>query len=125
MRNFYPLAGILLYTIFFMSCHRNNQLSVVTDEAQTKEKKEGYDGPKERALLEFEKTKDPALGYVPFERLGNAMDYTEEMKNMLAARGQSNLLWVERGPIYDSLGPSNGNTRAGVNYTSGRVRAIL
>ena len=126
MRNLYTLAGILLCTGIFMSCQQNSQLAVATDQIQTEEKEEGYDGPAERALLEYEKTKDPALGYVPFERLGHAMDITEELKqSMINARGQANLLWVERGPTFDSLGPSNGNGRAGINYTSGRVRAIL
>jgi len=129
VRKFYILAGILLCSCFFIYKYQNDQLPVASDEMQSKEnedEEEGYDGPMERALLEFEKTKDPALGYVPFERLATAMDYTEEMKEqMINLRAQSNLLWVERGPVFDSLGPSNGNTRAGVNYTSGRVRAIL
>jgi hypothetical protein len=130
MRKFYIMAGILLCTCFFIAYYKSvDRLPVATEERgpeQIKEENDEYDSPMERALLEFEKTKDPALGYVPFERLGVAMDYTEEMKEQLAmARGQSNLLWVERGPIFDSLGPSNGNGRAGVNYTSGRVRAIL
>ena len=124
---FLLLAGMFIYACFFMSCQQRQQMLVATEEAENKddEYEEGYDGPAERALLEYEKTKDPALGFVPFERLATAMDYTEEQKQMVFEKGQSNLLWVERGPTYDSLGPSNGNTRAGVNYTSGRVRAIL
>ena len=129
MRKFYILAVVLLCSCFFIYKFQSNKLPVASDEMQSKEKEdeeEGYDGPMERALLEFEKTKDPALGYVPFDRLATAMDITEVLKQqMLNARGQSSLLWVERGPTYDSLGPSNGNSRAGVNYTSGRVRAIL
>lgn len=85
-----------------------------------------YDGPAERDDLEFEKTKDPALGYVPYGRLIDAVDYTENQKKALrGARQQGMLLWTERGPIYDSLGPSNGNSRAGVNYTSGRIITFL
>ena len=107
MRKFYIMAVILLCAGFFIYNDQSNQLPVASDEMQSKEKEdeeEGYDGPMERALLEFEKTKDPALGYVPFERLGAAMDYTEEMKQQMAIlRGQSNLLWVERGPTFDSL----------------------
>src|SRR6187431_1843616 len=120
MRKFYITAGILLCSCFFIYKYQSDQLPVASDEMQSKEEEEeGYDGPMERALLEFEKTKDPALGYVPFERLSTAMDYTDEMKEqMINLRGQSNLLWVERGPTFDSLGPSNGNSRAGVNYTS-------
>ena len=132
MRKIYLFAGALLCTfaVIYFTKFNTNTLPVATEEAWTEEEgeneEEGYDGPAERAELEFEKTKDPALGYVPFERLSGAMDYTDDMKEqMMAAKGQSSLLWVERGPTYDSLGPSNGNSRAGVNYTSGRVRAIL
>jgi hypothetical protein len=35
------------------------------------------------------------------------------------------MLWQERGPIYDSVGPSNGNTRGNDLYTSGRMAAVL
>lgn len=90
------------------------------------EEKDGYDGPAERDSLEFEKIKDPALGYVPSDRLVYAIDYTENQKKALVnARTQGMLLWTERGPIYDTVGPSNGNTRAGVNYTSGRIITML
>ena len=57
MRNLYTLAGILLCTGFFMSCKQDHQLAVATDQIQTEEKEEGYDGPAERALLEYEKNK--------------------------------------------------------------------
>ena len=40
-------------------------------------------------------------------------------------RTQSIMLWQERGPIYDSVGPSNGNTRGNDLYTAGRMRAVL
>ncbi|HZH37306.1 MAG TPA: hypothetical protein VEX65_08525, partial [Flavisolibacter sp.] len=90
------------------------------------EEKEGYDGALERDQLEFEKTKDPSLGYVPFDRLGDAVDYTEaQKKNAARFRASTSLSWEERGPIYDVVGPSNGNTRAGIHYTAGRIRAVL
>ena len=93
------------------------------------EEHEGYDGPAERSLLEFEKTKDPSLGYVPIERLWTAMDYTENLKRENNYRTLS-LLWIERGPIFDSVGPANGNGRGGGGgftggYTSGRITAVF
>ena len=90
------------------------------------EEHEGYDGPEAMAQMEFDQTKDPALGYVPYTRLKNAIEYTNELKNRgVANRTASTLLWQERGPNYDSVGPSNGNTRGGNLYTSGRMAAIL
>src|SRR6185369_12873620 len=105
--------------------------SMVKEDSEEKENAENekYDGPEKAAELEFEKTKEPSLGYVPYDRLMQAIDYTENLKQSLqSARGSQTLTtvtWQERGPIYDSLGPSNGNTRAGNNFTSGRMAAIL
>lgn len=96
----------------------------------TNEKVEGdndaYDGPMERTMLEFEKTKDPALGRVPIERLWNAVLYTENEKQNYQLRGNA-LNWQERGPIYDSVGPGNGNGRGSATgtYSSGRVRGVM
>ncbi len=95
----------------------------------TSEEHDEYDNPEARAQLEAEKIKDPALGYVPYTRLLDAINYTEAMKQS-PNRSAASLTWVERGPIYDSIGPSNGNIRgATVNgpgtYTSGRMRAFL
>lgn len=93
--------------------------------------KDKYDNPWARAEQEFEKTKDPALGYVPYNRLVEALLYTEELKRTSANRTYLPLQWEERGPIYDSVGPSNGNGRGGGTgstaggYTSGRIRAFL
>ncbi|HEV7780185.1 MAG TPA: HYR domain-containing protein [Chitinophagaceae bacterium] len=93
------------------------------------EENEKYDGPMAREQYEFDRTVDPALGYVPYERLKTAMDQTIQLKSM--ARTYPALTWIERGPIYDSVGPSNGNGRGGGTgstlggYTSGRIRAFL
>ncbi len=86
-----------------------------------------YDGPAERYAFEFERVKDPALGYVPEERLMKAVEYTVKQKNTLRTmRTQDALSWTERGPVYDFVGAS-GNPRggSGTNYTAGRTRAIL
>lgn len=116
------------------------------------EEKEKYDNPMARDMEEAAKMKDPALGYVPYTRMLNAIDQTIARKDQLRMQNaqratgsdpSSNysgnptpgflqtppLNWIERGPVYDSVGPSNGNTRGGANtlggHTSGRMRAIL
>ncbi|MGC4103493.1 T9SS type A sorting domain-containing protein [Ferruginibacter sp.] len=89
------------------------------------EEDEKYDNPDQLMMLDFQKMKDPALGYVPYDRLKSAIDYTNSMKQNAGNNILGTLLWVERGPIYDSVGPSNGNTRGGNGYTSGRMAAIL
>ena len=97
---------------------------------EAEEENEMYDGPMARDLFEAERIKDPALGYVPYDRLAVAINRTEQLKNTLN-RTYLPLTWIERGPIYDSVGPSNGNGRGGGTgstlggYTSGRIRAFL
>jgi hypothetical protein len=62
---------------------------------------------------EFEVTKDPALGYVPKERLLKAVEQTRRLQAELAQNSQllrgsiSNARWTERGP-----GNVGGRTRA-------------
>ena len=52
---------------------------------------------------EFEMTKDPALGYVPRERLYKAYQYAQEKRAALSLRKTgaaiSGVSWTERGPI--------------------------
>jgi trimeric autotransporter adhesin len=133
----------IIYSIFFLiflftafaAC--KNSLQTHRHEASDKVENdegedEGYDGPAERDRFEFERIKDPKLGYVPTEQMLQAVDYTENAKASILRRGlrTAALNWVERGPIYDSVGPSNGNLRGPSRttpntYTSGRTRAIL
>ncbi len=117
MRQFFVYA---FSALFFFSCN--------TSSNNKTEENDAYDNPMARQLLEEEKMKDPALGFVPYERLYNAITYTEAAKQSLAPN--ASLPWEERGPIYDSVGPSNGNRRGGGAsptgaYTSGRMRAFL
>jgi trimeric autotransporter adhesin len=103
------------------------------------EKEEGEDGIKEAQEMEFEITKDVALGYVPKDRLVTA--YEKLMNDRLNASsgttgtngsagpsGIAALTWSERGPNTDAIGPSNGNLRgtqaATDAVTSGRMRAV-
>src|SRR5689334_15639811 len=60
-----------------------------------------YDSPDMLSKLDFEKMKDPALGYVPYDRLKAAIDYTNDMKKNAPSNILGTLLWNERGPIYD------------------------
>jgi trimeric autotransporter adhesin len=124
MRKLYLICAALC-TFSIISCKQTTHPEEkVTVQTESEEENEEYDGPAERDQLEFDKTKDPALGYVPYDRLAAAIDYTENLKKANANKTAA-LLWIERGPIYDSVGPSNGNTRAGNGYTAGRMRAVL
>ncbi len=84
-----------------------------------------YDGPDKAAEFETMRTKDPALNYVPTERLLIAKEQTmfsrENARFSISAFGT----WQERGPVSDVVGASNGNTRANSGVAAGRVRAIL
>ncbi len=82
-----------------------------------------YDGPELAARQEFEMTKDPATGTVPRERLMDAIESTidskEDYQSLIGG-----LSWLERGPNSDLPGPF-GNPRPPLNYTSGRIRAMM
>ncbi|MDB5252476.1 MAG: hypothetical protein JWP27_1645 [Flaviaesturariibacter sp.] len=119
MRKFYlPFVCAVLSACLLFSCKGPAE--------SEREEDEGYDGPAQRDSLEYLKTVDPALNYVPYTRLYDAVNYTQNLKAQLPqARLQQVMAWQERGPIFDSLGPSNGNTRAGVNYTAGRIAAVF
>ncbi len=117
------------------ACHSNGQNEKEKEEQRENgemesEEQEGEkeDGPMEIFQMEFEKTKDPALGYVPAERLWNAIQYTEYQKQYY--RGSSILsgIWQERGPLFDSVGAS-GNPRGPSGgtggFASGRVLSML
>jgi len=110
---------------------------------------EMYDGPEQAAALNFVQTMDIKLGRVPNERLLPAINAAAESKaeaaRQLAAAqpaglkgsisksgvdaavpdAPSVLSWIERGPNSDSVGASNGNTRANNGITAGRIRAVL
>jgi trimeric autotransporter adhesin len=129
MKKIYNLVLLCFFStgIFLVSCNQSSDKNELITGGF--DEKDGYDGPAERDMLEFEKTKDPATGRVPKEILLEAMEQTETLKNTEAAR-LLGMNWIERGPIYDSVGPANGNIRGGFGnpagtYTSGRMRAVL
>lgn len=126
MRKYYLLLSCLCL-LALSGCSPKNSTHADRDEAY--EEHDEYDGPMEAMQFEAWKTKDPALGYVPHERLLPALEYTRMMKANYANRGIS-LLWTERGPVYDSVASNNGNGRGGsagttAAYTSGRINGFL
>lgn len=123
---------LLLATLLFFAINHfknSNQIIYGYMENGDGNDMESYSGPAQRDSLDFEKIKDPSLGYAPTARLWRAIEYTEHQKEVYSSARQS-LNWVERGPVYDSVGISNGNGRGGSTgftggYTSGRIRAVL
>ncbi|HVF80281.1 MAG TPA: hypothetical protein VM884_00020, partial [Flavisolibacter sp.] len=101
----------------------------IAKEESEEEDGDGYDEAAARDLFEFERIKDPALGYVPMERMMKAVDYTESLKQSASANRTAKTLdvlnWTERGPVYDLVGPSGNSRGPGTHYTAGRTRAIL
>ncbi len=91
--------------------------------AQVEQVQEMSPGISARLQHEINMTKDPALGYVPKDRLVQAYEIRRQRLQNAAARATL-FTWVERGPNSDAVGASNGNTRPGNGKTSGRVRAI-
>jgi trimeric autotransporter adhesin len=118
---FRPLALFLVATTIFAGCahpHDTAQASALKPRKHRsiEAKKTGF---QDAVLQEIAKTKDPKLGYVPYERLLVAKQAVDEMranttqqkgggKNATAA-AIANMTWQERGP----------------NNVGGRVRAIL
>lgn len=121
--------------LYFIPSPKPTQKAVPKDQfvqgtSNKLKKKDGYDQAAARDLFEFERIKDPSLGYVPMERMMKAIDYTENVKVSTPLNRTAQTLgvlnWTERGPIYDLLGPSNGNSRGpGTPYTSGRTKAVF
>ena len=109
---------IFFFFVSLISCKHQSNKGFEQNE------NEEYDGIREVMEQEFEMTKDPALGRVPTERLWDAINYTEALRKSNNYRSLS-VLWQERGPVFDSTGLSNGNTRGGKAYASGRINGFL
>src|SRR3982074_332147 len=125
---YFFLTCIILCACFFISGKhelRNAMTSPGGKENNSEGENEGYDEIRQRDSLEFEKLRDPALGYVPAERLYAAKLFTDNLKRLNRLNRVNSLTWTERGPIYDSVGPSDGNLRGTNSYTSGYINAIL
>ena len=123
MKKFYslPLLGISLAVISLLlvaGCGTKNNTSDLEEDGE-------YSGPEERAAWEIERTKDPATGRVPWNKLWEAIEETKMAKEFAATNAIAALTWTERGPDSDVTGPSNGNTRANGGVTAGRIRAVM
>ncbi|MFN0083642.1 MAG: hypothetical protein ACKVOM_14130, partial [Ferruginibacter sp.] len=77
---------LLLLTLYFLllsstmiSCHHNENEA---EKNELSEKHNEYDDPDKAAAFEIMRTKDPALGYVPTDRLLLAKEYAEESKSI-------------------------------------------
>lgn len=110
---------VLILFIFLPGC-----IQINSKDNQNHKDKDKYDGPELAAIQEFERTKDPATGRVPRERLLDAIEQTIDSKNAYSS-AIGGLAWNERGPVSDLPGVSNGNPRANNDFSSGRVRAVL
>lgn len=125
MRKFYILSllGLLLAISAVLSisgCGNKNETEFESEE------NEEYDGPDKAMLFDIERTKDPATGKVPWDKMLLAMQQTEQAKDI--ARNSANrinaLTWIERGPDGDINGPA-GNSRPHSDQTAGRIRASM
>ena len=95
-----------------------------TTMAQVEKEKDQSVGISARLQQEIDMTKDPALGFVPLNRLVNAYEQKRIRASDVSAGRAPLFTWTERGPNSDVTGPSNGNSRPGNGKTSGRIRAI-
>lgn len=97
--------AILYCTILFLcACHNGNTNNLELNE----ENEATEEAPGGWLKQNFDMTKDPALGYVPYERLAVAQQYTQNLMNARTLNTNA-LAWTERGPI----------------NVGGRTRAIL
>jgi hypothetical protein len=123
-------TGILFFLFVMQGCvsTRPHKLHP-SSESETQKKNDMYDGPDQAAEFEFNRIKDPASGKVPQEKYLVALNKTIELKNASGfGPGGTEAFgagWIERGPVSDVVGSSNGNTRANSGITSGRIRSIL
>ncbi len=111
-------SALILFTLFlFTSCNdaptsKYNLMGKRAKkdyQAKAKSKKQ-YDNPNLAVLHEVEMTKDPALGYVPRERLLDAYrEIQDRNRNQKIKAAIAGIEWTERGP----------------NNVGGRTRAIL
>lgn len=116
MRRIISVISLLLISVFGLYL-------LFQDDSETNKKQRVYPTSKFKKLdkqtrtdlameQDFERTKDPTLGYVPRNRLMNAYKYAEKKRNnisskSIAEKAITGVSWTERGP--SNLG---GRTRA-------------
>ncbi len=137
MKKYSPIFAIkivlflIVATTITLSIKKNHEkfsvkiASLENEEDDEHGGKDMYDEAAASQQLEIEKTKDPAVGYVPKERLIAAFQYAERSRQISMRSRTTNFTWVERGPTADVVGVSNGNKRpGGVAVASGRMKAV-
>ena len=131
MKKFQLVFGIIFLFIFLITLKKEFQIQLLTGHGESlkydegNEEGSGFSDKWIRDSMEFERTKDPALGYVPGQRMLRAIQYTENLKHLNIANGAEALTWTARGPIFDSVGPTDANRRAGFPSTAGYMSAVL
>ena len=93
--------------LFTTSCHTD--LARQKEKSEVKGEHESEDGMEEYMQQRFKMTVDPALNYVPSERLTFAKEEANRRSNIFSQRTTGNLIWEERGP----------------NNVGGRTRTVL
>jgi photosystem II stability/assembly factor-like uncharacterized protein len=116
---FLSIPFFFFFTFFLFSC--NTKQNTFGEEKEN----DMYDGPDKAAEFQERRTMDPALGYVPRERLATAIEEAKESKLLSSMFVSAFGSWTERGPNSDAVGPSSGNTRANSGVAAGRSRALL
>ncbi|MEO6537233.1 MAG: immunoglobulin domain-containing protein, partial [Ferruginibacter sp.] len=121
---------LIISGIFINSCAHKTEINSQKNQDEADE----YDSPNQAAEFEFKRTKDPATGQIPMDKMWAAVLKTEALKNINANSPSPNspsspnsltaLVWTERGSFSDAVGPSNSNKRPGNGITSGRIRAL-
>ena len=119
-RSYFFLIFIFIGFIVLFYFHSDNQEQTRRISAKAESNVADFDGPHLAAQQDFERTKDPKLGYVPRERLYQAYLYAEKLRQAPANKKNpsnnnktlaaiSGITWTERGP----------------NNVGGRTRAIM
>ncbi|MER3463747.1 MAG: hypothetical protein C4329_04335 [Chitinophagaceae bacterium] len=95
MRKIYTaLSCVLLTTFSFYAIKYISKLPSTIVTVNEDEENERYDGPSQRDSIERVKTIDPNVGYVPYDRLYDAINYTQALKAQLPiARLQQTVSW--------------------------------
>jgi hypothetical protein len=112
-------VGVLLLGLYFFNPFQSAEYEVEGEEEEA-------ESLEERFAQQFEQLKDPVTGDIPKDRLIFANEYTKASQRSAINNRIAALNWEERGPVYDFVGLSNGNSRGGAGgYTAGIVVTAL
>ncbi len=106
----------------------NDQLGMSEYEEEEERERNNKNELPEAIAFDIERTKNPATGKVPWEKLRIAVEQTDVAKALRRADAATDvaqpLTWFERGPNGD-FSRLSGNSRPNDDQTSGRIRAIM